>query len=143
MKKGVVYMHKFIYVHLRDWYYQQDGDDDFRARWQRIVLFTVTLVMPILAISLVAVEGDMERILPFDEFDMALRKIFLIPVGLLLFGISWLVFRLSGVRNLSVQYRSIHIGDYPRRLRIVVIAAIVLLWFSPIWVGLGYIALTD
>jgi hypothetical protein len=143
MKKGIVYMHKFIYVHLRDWYYQQDGDDDFRARWQTIVLFTVTWAMPVLAISLVAVEGDWERFVPFDEFHMALRKILLIPVGLLCFGVSWMVFRLSGVRSPSVQYRTIHIGDYPRKLRMVLISAIVLLWFSPVWAGIGYIALTD
>ena len=117
--------------------------DDFRARWQTIVLFTLTWGMPLLAISLVAVEGDWERFVPFDEFHMALRKILLIPVGLLCFGISWLVFRLSGVRDPSMEYRLIKIDDYQRRTRLTMIAVMVLLWFSPVWLGPIYLSLTS
>lgn len=143
MKRIIRQTHEFIYIHLREWYYKSDIDDDFRARWQTIVLFTLTWGMPILAISLVAVEGDWERFVPFDEFHMALRKILLILVGLLCFGISWLVFRLSGVRDPSMEYRLIKIDDYRRRTRLTIISVMVLLWFSPVWLGLIYLSLTS
>lgn len=136
MKVFIQNIHQFIYIHLRDWYYKGETDDDQKAKFHTVVLFTVSWVMPVIAIYIVSVDVQEEIRLPFDEYHPVLQKIYLIPLGLLCFGISGLVFRLSGLRNPADEYRLIKLDHYPKRWRLAMITLMIFLWFSPVWLGL-------